>query len=99
ARAGRVATGGTATRRARRGPGARVGDSQPYPGMERLDGAATALNAGANTGAAAILAAPGLRQFHETGRHQDGHPGSHAGIEVHGTGVSLNGPAARLLAH
>src|SRR5262249_17477257 len=93
-----VANGATANRTSRTGLGAPVGDSQPYPGMERLDGAATALNAGAKQGGAAFPAAPGLRQFHETGRHQDGHPGSHAGIEVHGTGVSLNGPAARLVA-
>jgi hypothetical protein len=87
-----------ADRTTRTGLGAPIGDSQPYPGMERLDCVVTALNAGLNTGAAAILAAPALRRFHETGRHQDGHPGAPAGIEVHGTGVSLNGPAARLVA-
>ena len=97
---GVASLGANTNRTLRSGLGSPTGDSQPFPGMDRLDCAATALSAtaGANTAAATIFAAPALRQFHEAGRHQDGHPGSPASVEVHGTGVSLNGPAARAVA-
>ena len=71
-----------------------LNDGQPYASQERLDNACASRPAAA----ACVWTAPALSRYHEIGPHNAGHPGAPATIEIHGTGVALNGPAAFLVA-
>ena len=66
----------------------------PHPTMEFLDAASS--TAAAVT--ATIGAAAGLRRHHELPPHMQGHPGAPATREVAGTGVTMTGPAALVVA-
>jgi hypothetical protein len=81
-------------RAARGGTSPLTASSQPFASQERLDQAA----ASRAPAAACIWTAPSLARYHELGSHHSGHPGAPAAVEVHGTGVRLNGPAAWLVA-
>jgi hypothetical protein len=66
----------------------------PHPTMEFLDAAASS----SAPAAATIGAAAGLRRHHELPPHMLGHPGAPAAREVAGTGVTMTGPAALVVA-
>ncbi len=71
-----------------------INDSQPFATQERMDNAAASRSASL----ACVWTAPALARYHQVGAHNTGHPGAPAAVEVHGTGVTLNGPAAHLVA-
>lgn len=68
---------------------------RPVPTMERREVAA--VNAGANSAGLAaagfVGSTPGRALNHEIPPSQLGHPGMPANAEIHGTGVSITGPA------
>lgn len=71
----------------------------PLPGQERLEGIAARIEgSGSGNAAAAFSTTPALGRFHELLPHQQGHPGAPATAEFHGTGVTLSGASALLLA-
>jgi hypothetical protein len=68
--------------------------SMPYPTQDRFEVIATWVqdsDSHAIVGGASLLS-----RSHELLPHDAGHPGSAAGVETHGTGVRLQGPAAQL---
>jgi hypothetical protein len=73
-------------------PAALLAASTPFAAMERLDIAAASF--GASGTAAAIGGVPTLGPYHELLPHDVGHPGAPGAVEIHGTGVRLDGPAA-----
>lgn len=68
----------------------------PLPGMERLE--VVAANVDGTGALAAVATVPPLARYHELLPHRSGHPQCPAAVEVHGTGVSLSGPAAAAVA-
>ncbi len=86
--------GAALNRATRNGLNPLISDSQPLASQERLDHAAASRAAHA----ACVWTAPALARYHELGAHNTGHAGAPAAVEVHGTGVALNGPAAHLVA-
>jgi hypothetical protein len=76
--------------------GSRLPASIPYPTQERLEVAASWVEG--NDSHAMVGAADLLSRSHELLPHDAGHPGSAAGVETHGTGARLQGPAAVLAA-
>lgn len=70
-----------------------VASSAPYTLQDRLEVAA-ARTQGAGAPVAVLGGAPPLPWVHETLPHYLGHPGAPAAIEIHGTGVALDGPPA-----
>lgn len=69
--------------------------SAPYSLQDRLEVAAAAVQTGATPAASAVIGgAPPLPWVQEPLPHFLGHPGAPAAIEIHGTGVALDGPPA-----
>lgn len=66
----------------------------PHPTMEFLDAASSSTAPATAT----IGPAAGLRRNHELPPHMQGHPGAPAAREVAGTGVTITGPAALVVA-
>jgi hypothetical protein len=86
---------GVITHRVGRAPftGDILASSAPYALQDRLEVAA-ARTQGAGAPVAVIGGAPPLPWVHEVLPHYLGHPGAPAAIEIHGTGVALDGPPA-----
>ncbi|HEY7372272.1 MAG TPA: hypothetical protein VIF57_08950 [Polyangia bacterium] len=76
--------------------GSRPRPSMPYATQDRFEVVASWEQGGDSH--AVVGAAPLLSRSHELLPHDAGHPGSAAGVETHGTGVRLQGPAAALAA-
>lgn len=68
----------------------------PLPSMERLESVASNIDDTEARGA--IGAVPAVSLYHEFPHHRQGNPNAPAGPDTHGTGVSVRGPAARILA-
>lgn len=66
----------------------------PHPTMEFLDAASSSTAPASAT----IGPAAGLRRHHELPPHLQGHPGAPAARELAGTGVTMTGPAALVVA-
>jgi hypothetical protein len=73
--------------------GSILASSAPYTLQDRLEVAA-ARTQGAGAPVAVLGGAPPLPWVHEALPHFLGHPGAPAAIEIHGTGVALDGPPA-----
>ena len=64
----------------------------PLPTLDRLEVVVSGWDASHTS--AAIATAPPLSPYHELLPHELGHPGAPGAVEVHGTGVRVEGPAA-----
>lgn len=90
-------TGVVIDRTSRFGRGAaRPYPSMPYPTQDRLEVVASWVQNSDSHGI--VGGASLLSRSHELLPHDAGHPGSAAGVETHGAGVRLQGPAAALAA-